>query len=245
MLNHFENKGKFAEYWTKAVTPTFLVDLIVKQRLDLNDPTAREYGLADFGNFDIDNLSPMVLLWQTGFLTINRYNPREQLYLLDYPNEEVRQTFPKTLLALSLRISEKRSDALHRKMANAIENGNVGVVMQTLKEFFAATSYDLDKDKEVYFQLIVHVIFRMLGFDNQVELRTSHGRIDMVLKTQKYVYLFEFKRDGSEQEAMKQIHDKDYPTALLEGADCRKIIKIGVNFSSKLRNIESWLSEEA
>jgi hypothetical protein len=243
MLNHFENNGQFVEYWTEAVTPTFLVDLIVKQKVNLNEIQERERGRLDFSNVSIDNMDAVSMLWQTGFLTIASYDKTRKIYTLDYPNDEVRQTFPKTLIALSLKISSRRATALHEKMATALEDGNVQAIMKTLSEFFAATSYDLAKDYEVYFQIIVHVIFRMLGFDNQVELRTGNGRIDMVLATPKYVYLFEFKRDRSAEEAMKQIEDKDYPTALRESAKDRQIIKIGVNFSSTLRNIQAWLSE--
>jgi hypothetical protein len=149
------------------------------------------------------------------------------------------------LLELSLRVTRQRAEALHSKLANALEDGKIRLVMDTLDEFFAATSYDLAKDKEVYFQLIVHVIFRMLGFDNQVELRAAHARIDMVLATKKYIYLFEFKRDESAAEAMKQIEDNRYPKVLLERSRGRKIIKIGIRFNSTLKNIDDWISDPA
>ena len=83
------------------------------------------------------------------------------------------------------------------------------------------------------------ILFKLLGFYTQAEYHTSEGRIDMVVKTQDYIYVMEFKLDGTAEEAMRQIESKDY--ALPFECDGRKLVKIGVNFSYEKRNVERWI----
>ncbi|WP_455669381.1 PD-(D/E)XK nuclease domain-containing protein, partial [Phocaeicola sp.] len=85
------------------------------------------------------------------------------------------------------------------------------------------------------------ILSKLMGFYVKAEYNTSHGRIDMVLQTDKFIYIMEFKLDGTAEEALQQINEKQY--ALPFEADGRKIFKIGVNFSAKTRNIERWLVE--
>jgi Holliday junction resolvase-like predicted endonuclease len=80
-----------------------------------------------------------------------------------------------------------------------------------------------------------------MGFYTNVEYRTSEGRIDLVLQTDKFIYVMEFKLDGTAEEALRQINEKHYAQPF--AADSRKLFKIGVNFSAKTRNIEKWIVE--
>lgn len=81
-----------------------------------------------------------------------------------------------------------------------------------------------------------------MGFYTQVEYHTSEGRVDLVLQTENYVYIMEFKLDGTAEEALKQINEKHYARPF--EADTRKVYKMGINFSKKTRNIDKWIIEE-
>lgn len=110
------------------------------------------------------------------------------------------------------------------------------------KVFFADTPYEMVRDLELHYQNVLFIVFKLMGFYVKVEYHTSEGRIDLVLQTDSYIYVMEFKLDGTAEEAMQQINDKHYARPF--EADSRKLFKIGVNFSIKTRNIEKWIVEE-
>lgn len=89
---------------------------------------------------------------------------------------------------------------------------------------------------------MLFIIFKLLGFYTQAEYHTSEGRIDLVVQTTDYIYVMEFKLEGTAEEALHQINEKHY--ALPFASDPRKLFKIGVNFSNAIRGIEKWLIEE-
>ena len=104
---------------------------------------------------------------------------------------------------------------------------------------YADTPYELVSDLELHYQNVVFIIFKLVGFYTEAEYHTSEGRIDLVLKTDKYIYVMEFKLEGTAEEALRQIEEKRY--ALPFESDSRKLFKIGVNFSNRTRNIEQWI----
>lgn len=106
---------------------------------------------------------------------------------------------------------------------------------------FADTPYELVKDLELHYQNVLFIVFKLVGFYVKAEYHTSYGRIDLVLQTDKYIYVMEFKLDGTAEEALQQINEKQYAQPF--EADGRKLFKIGVNFSAKIRNIEKWIVE--
>ena len=110
-----------------------------------------------------------------------------------------------------------------------------------MKSFLADTPYELISEQERHYQNVLFIIFKLVGFYTEVEYHTSEGRVDLVLKTNDYIYIMEFKLNGSAEEVLQQIHDKHYAQPFQ--SDKRKIFKIGVNFSSKTRNIEKWIVE--
>ena len=111
--------------------------------------------------------------------------------------------------------------------------------MERLQSFLADCPYEMARDIELHYQNVLFIVFRLAGLYTQVEYHTSQGRIDLVLQTKDYVYVMEFKLDGSAEDAMAQIEEKQY--ALPFAADSRKVYKIGVNFSSLTRNIDRWV----
>ena len=119
-----------------------------------------------------------------------------------------------------------------------LEAGKVESFMRRLETLFADNDYRVQGNQELYFQNVLYVFFKLLGFYVEVERPTSDGRMDMIVKTADYIYIFEFKLDKSADEALQQIEDKGY--ALPYAADQRRLYKIGVNFSSERRCIGEW-----
>lgn len=93
----------------------------------------------------------------------------------------------------------------------------------------------------MHYQNILYIVFKLMGFHTEVEYHTSNGRIDLVLKTADYIYVMEFKLNGSAEDAMRQINEKGYATAF--SADKRKVIKVGINFSDTTHSIDRWIIE--
>ena len=120
-----------------------------------------------------------------------------------------------------------------------IGSGDIDSFMERLRSFLAGCPYELARDIELHYQNVLFIVFRLAGLYTEVEYRTSRGRIDLVLKTREYIYVMEFKLDGSAEDAIKQIEDRQY--ALPFSKDSRKVYTIGVNFSSQTRNIDRWI----
>ena len=145
------------------------------------------------------------------------------------------------LLSFYANGNEVDSPFASRYFVGEICTGNYDAFFRRLQSFFADTPYELAKDVELHYQNVLFIVFKLIGFYVKAEYHTSEGRIDLVLQTDKYIYVMEFKLEGSAEEALKQINEKHY--ALPFEADSRELFKIGINFSKKTRNIEKWLVE--
>jgi len=240
LLKHFYSGGKFGEHWYESATPSFLVELIADHKiniLDLNDTMVTQ---SDFSKYNIDDLEPVPLLCQTGYLTITDYDPKVNEYTLGFPNIEVHASFAGSLLQHYL--GPTNTDRLDMKFIRSIVYGNLDAAMDTLRRFFAAIPYDIIVEKEKYFQTIVHVIFTMLGFNCRSEPRIAAGRIDALVETPEFVYCFEFKLNDSAEAALAQIDAKEY-TFPWTGSG-KKVFKVGVSFDFEKRNIKEWVATE-
>ena len=242
LLNHFDKGGEFLPYWYETGTPTFLINLIIKQKINIIDLNNMQVGYEDFRKYDVENMKAQPLLYQSGYLTIKDYDEDINQFTLDYPNEEVRSCFAKSLLEQYLRPSDESSNNLNTKLFKALFKGNVDEAMNTLKSFLASIPYDIIKERENYYQTAVHLIFTMLGLNCRSEVRTASGRIDTLVETKNFVYCFEFKLNGTALEALEQINTKEY-LLTWEGSG-RKLFKIGVNFDHDKRNIGEWKTAE-
>ena len=131
------------------------------------------------------------------------------------------------------------------KFIHEVEQGDCDAFFHRLQSFFADTPYEViagqkpERDTELHYQNVLFIVFKLVGLYTQVEYHTSNGRIDLVLQTNQYIYIMEFKLNGTAEEALRQIEEKGY--ALPFAGDNREVFKIGVNFSSETRNIERWL----
>ncbi len=231
---------EFGDYWFESGTPTFLVELMKKHQMSLrNLDNARRTAdqLAKIDNFNNDVVP---LLFQSGYLTIKGYDKFLKRYTLSMPNKEIGEALPKFILNFNL--PNNRDGEFD--ITNFIEdvfNGDCNGFMKRLSAFLADNSYQVIGEAELYFQNVFYLIFKLLGFYAEVERTTSDGRMDAVVKTPQYVYVFEFKLDHPAQEALDQINSKEY--ALPFSVDGRRLYKIGVSFSSETRRIAEWKTE--
>ena len=237
------NKGKFGDYWFETGTPSFLVHLLKQADYDLNNLQTEQVSADVLNSVDSMSRNPIPVIYQSGYLTIKGYDERFRMYTLGFPNKEVENGFVKYLLPLYTPVDENRTDFFIANFISEIERGNPEGFMERLQSLFADTDYEITGKMEKYFQNSMYLIFKLLGFYADVERRTSRGRIDIVMKTKDYIYVFELKLDGTADDALRQIDEKGYAAPF--NTDGRQIYKIGVNFSSDIRGIEEWkIAEE-
>ena len=153
-------------------------------------------------------------------------------------NREVEQGFLRFLLPHYASVSVSKSPYEIQCFVGEVRKGDVDGFLSRLQTFFDDTPYELARDREVHYQNILYIVFKLMGFHTEVEYRTSRGRVDLVLKTSDYIYVMEFKLNGTAEEAMQQIEEKGYASAF--ASDSRKVIKVGINFSDETRSIERW-----
>lgn len=241
LLNTFA-KMKFGSYWFETGTPTFLVELLKHSEYDLHRLTEEMTSADSLGGIDTMYSNPIPILYQSGYLTIKGYDKEFQVYYLGFPNKEVEEGFTKFLLPCYAHLQTGNPSFEIMSFVKDVRNGDINAFLRRLQSFFSDIPYELARDLELHYQNVLFIVFKLLGFYTQVEYHTSNGRIDMVVKTEQYIYVMEFKLNGTAEEALKQIHDKQY--ALPFVSDNRKLYKIGVNFNQEIRGIEKWIVEE-
>ncbi len=241
LLNAMKSR-EFGSYWFETGTPTFLVELIKHSKYNLQRLT-EEIATADsLGSIDTMETNPVPILYQSGYLTIKGYDKEFKVYKLGFPNKEVAEGFTRFLLPCYAYMPSGNPSFELMCFVKEVRDGKIDAFMKRLQSFFTDTPYELIRDLKLHYQNVLFIIFKLLGFYTQAEYHTSEGRIDLVVKTAQYIYVMEFKLDGSAEEALKQINDKQY--ALPFATDTRKVYKLGVNFSHHTRNIEKWIIEE-
>ena len=239
LLNAFKRKD-FNNYWFETGTPTYLVELLKRNHYDL-ERMATEETSSDVLNSIYGDEQPIPVIFQSGYLTIKSYDKEFGLYRLGFPNKEVEEGFINFLMPFYTRFNKIEAPFEIQKFVREIRAGQLEAFFNRLKSFLADTPYELISEQERHYQNVLFIIFKLVGFYTEVEYHTSEGRVDLVLKTKDYIYIMEFKLNGSAEDALQQIHDKHYAQPFQ--SDKRKIFKIGVNFSSKTRNIEKWIVE--
>ncbi|MBR6699736.1 MAG: ATP-binding protein [Bacteroidaceae bacterium] len=242
LLNVLANK-RFDSYWFETGTPTYLVELLQSCNYDLN----RLHGSLSTDNalnaIDIYGNDPIPVIYQSGYLTIKSYDSEFRIYTLGFPNKEVEEGFIRFLAPLYTSMpNEAESVFAIQNFIREVRSADIDGFFTRLRSFFSDTTYEVIRLQELHYSNVLYIVFKLLGFYTQVEYHTSNGRIDLVLQTPDYIYVMEFKLNGTAEEALAQINDKGY--AIPFEKDSRTIYKIGVNFSAETRNIDRWVVEE-
>ena len=240
LLNAFKYK-EFGSYWFETGTPTYLVKLLKKHHYDLERMAHEETDAQVLNSIDSESTNPIPVIYQSGYLTIKGYDERFGIYRLGFPNREVEEGFIRFLLPFYANVNKVESPFEVQKFVREVETGDYDSFFHRLQSFFADTTYEVIREQELHYENVLFIVFKQVGFYTKVEYHTNDGRIDLVLQTEKFIYIMEFKLNGTAEEALQQINDKRY--ALPFEADGRKLFKIGINFSEKTRNIEKWVVE--
>lgn len=246
ILNAFQ-MNEIRDYWFATGTPSYLIRLLQHNHEHINELTGKYYRPALFVDYKADVEQPLPMIYQSGYLTIKEYNMRMGTYLLDFPNNEVSEGFLSLLSANYFKPKNKNMDTWITDAVMDLDGGNTDAFRRSLTAFLSSIPYDAHgslKDIDVtekHFQYTFYLLLRLIGvycLAIHVEDRQSYGRVDCTLELEDYVYIFEFKLDGTAQEALEQIEKNGYAKPYL--ADKRKVIRIGVNFSSATRTVEDW-----
>jgi hypothetical protein len=233
--------NKIKSYWFETGTPSYLVYLLKKHHYNLETMANAECDADVLNSVDSQSTNPLPVIYQSGYLTIKDYDPEFGLYQLGFPNKEVEDGFLKFLLPNYASIDKTQTAFCITNFVKEIRTGKVDEFFKRLSSLFADTPYELVKDLENHYQNVLFIVTKLMGLYVKAEYHTSEGRIDLVLQTNDYTYVMEFKLDGTAEEALAQINDKNY--TLPFAVDDRKLIKVGVNFSSATRNIDRWIVE--
>ena len=239
LLNTFANM-QIDNYWFATGTPTYLVELMKQHNYNVEEIEDIVTSGPVLDSIDAASTDPVPVIYQSGYLTIKDYNEEFENYTLGFPNREVEQGFFRFLLPNYASVSVTKSPYEIQRFVTDVRKGDVDSFLNRLQTFFDDIPYELaPRDREVHYQNILYIVFKLMGFHAEVEYHTSRGRVDLVLKTSDYIYVMEFKLDGTAEEAMAQIDAKGYASAF--AADGRKVVKVGVNFSSETRTIDRWI----
>ena len=242
---------KFKAHWFETGTPRFLVDTLLRRGVASPELDGMVGTEALLSAFDVDEMATEALLFQTGYLTIAGEEDvgGETLYRLEYPNHEVRQSLNRSLLrAMTPEGAHRTKDTIRLRQllaANDFE-GLEGL----FRSFFAGIPYQWHVKNDVaryegYYASVFYSWFAAAGLDVRVEESTSHGRLDMAVRFNGQVYLFEFKTVEKEPEgrALAQLRAKGYADKYRRLG--QPIHLVGVEFSREERNVAAFEVERA
>ena len=235
LLNFFADNGSFQNYWFSTGTPTWLIGLLRSQ--GIYQIEGQEVSAISLDTFDIERLEVYPILFQTGYLTI--LSEEDGIYVLDYPNQEVKQSFLQYLLQGYRQGSLGEGLPLVLHLRNALQNNDLAKAMEVINTVFSSLPYDLwQNENEHFYHALIHLTFTLLGVYVQSEVHTSRGRCDALVQTQRYVYGFEFKLDKTSSEALAQVKTRGYLTPYRQLG--KELVAVGVNFSTATKSVESW-----
>lgn len=240
ILNALEKK-KIESYWFETGTPTYLVELLKKHNYNLSDLEKEEPTSDALNSIDSTSTDPIPVIYQSGYLTIKGYDKEFGLYKLGYPNKEVEEGFVKFLIPFYTNVEKARSGFEISQFVLSLRKKDIEGFMLRLQTFLSACPYELQPEQERHFQSVMYILTTLCGFYAEVEEHTSKGRMDMTIKTDKYIYIFEFKFNGSAEAALQQIKDTHYADKFTN--DERETVCIGINYSYAKRNIDEWLAQ--
>lgn len=229
-------------YWFGSGTPTYLIEMLRKYNVtpaQLCERLETKSSAFDAPTERMTTITP--LLYQSGYITIKDYNNKTKLYTLGFPNKEIRIGLLESILPNYLGMVTDHGITTVAKMCASLRNNDIKKTLELLQKFLATVPQTDNTSYEGHWQQMLFVIFKLLGAEVDVEVRTCDGRVDMVVRTALNLYLFELKLNKSAQDAMEQINLKDYPSRFaLSGLP---ITKVGINFSVEKRNITDWTIE--
>ena len=241
ILNAF-SQMQISDYWFSTGTPTYLIRLLNHTKENLNELTGKYYDPSQFVDYKADVEKPLPMIYQSGYLTVKDCKLERNTFLLDFPNNEVKKGFV-TLVANNY-LKTHDSSTWTQDTVDALEAGDLEKFRKLLTSFLADIPYTMrrketEREKERYFHYTFYLLMRMVSvYTVYTEKQQSEGRVDCIIETPQYIYIFEFKLDGTAKEALQQIEDKGYARPYV--SDTRALYKVGVSFSSETGTVDDW-----
>jgi len=242
ILLFIDNDFIFDNYWFSTATPTYLIKLIEKNNYFIPKLSNITVDRKLLDSFDIDNIDLEVILYQSGYLTINEMVTKRRggvEYKLKLPNMEVKSSFSDILIDF-LTDQKREKLAIQDTLYDTLYDGEIEYLRSSLDSIFASIPYNNYTNNPIsnyegFYASIIYVYFQSLGIDIVGEDVTNRGRIDLTLKLDNYIYIVEFKI--GKNSAIDQIKQKDYAQKYI--SDSRQIYIVGINFDNELKNISN------
>ncbi len=231
------------DYWFRSGTPTYLIRLLNHTRENLDELTGRYYETPEFVDYKADVEKSLPMIYQSGYLTIKGYNMRRNTFLLDFPNNEVKNGFL-TMVASDYLKPRTSINNWVQDTVDALQDGDTEKFRRLLTSFLSDIPYTMrrkenEREKERYFHYAFYLLMRLVSvYTVYTEKQQSEGRVDCVIEADDHVYIFEFKLDGTADEALRQIEEKGYALPYLN--DNRRLHRVGVSFSSETGTVDDW-----
>ena len=241
VLNAMQDRS-ISNYWGRSGKATIIAEALKNVDADLEGILSSIVSMSTLEGLDLKSANPVALLYQTGYITIKDYDFESDYVTLGVPNLEVRQSLFDDLLPYYVKTRRGTADLVVQNIIQDLRSGNPEKFVRDLDIFLAGIPYEMKMDDENNLHNALYILLTLIGVAVETEVHTSDGRIDLVVKTPRFVYIIELKFDKSAEEAMTQIEEKQY--ALPFANDPRRLFKIGLNFSSTTRHLDAHRIEE-
>ena len=237
-------KGKAGSYWFGSGTPTYLIEMLRKFRVEANGIGGRRVKAEAFDAPTERMTSITPLLYQSGYITIKDYNEMIDIYTLDIPNREVRIGLMESLLPCYMPPRKtENATSMVAFLYEALTRDDMDAALRLLQEFLSTVPYCDNTNYEGHYQQVFYIIFSLLGSYVDVEVHTPRGRVDVVMRTHSTLYVMELKLDKDADAAMQQIDLKNYPERF---ALCGlPVVKVGISFDGATHTLGGWKIEKA
>ena len=236
------NACDIAPYWFGSGTPSFLLKLLDKYHVNLASLEGQEAVLNSFDQSTEEMTDALPLLYQSGYLTIKKYDPMFREYTLGIPNKEVRDGLLNSLIPHYVNPRRSDNDAFLLGFCKAVYRNDIEAALEHMRTYMATIPYDLENHSEKHYQTIFYLMFSFLNIYIRTEVKSAIGRADAVMHMPDTIYVFELKVDKSAEEALAQIDEKGY--MLPYHAEGKRLVKVGISFDSTQRTIGDWKIKE-
>ena len=242
LFNAF-NKEKIESYWFGSGTPTYLIEMLRKYHISALQLGGKMDASKDDFDAPTERLTNAIpLLYQSGYFTIKDGIEALDIYTLGIPNREVRLGLMKSLVPYYLTPDTLSVSSALIAMAKSLYRDDMDAALQAMQSFLSTIPYADNTHYEGHYQQVLYILFSLLGYYTDIEVRTPRGRVDVVMRTAHTLYIIELKLDKDADTALGQIDLKQYPERF---ALCGlPMVKVGISFDKEKKTIGGWKIEQ-
>jgi hypothetical protein len=234
----------FRNFWFETGTPSFLIRQMKHSGGKINEYIGKEVNESVFSRYDVDNMNTTAIMFQTGYLTLKKFDWLRNKYQLDFPNKEVRESFLLFAAEHYAGSSQNEMEGMSEMLTEALLFNDMQSFFTALQALFSSIAVkQLEKVKEYegFYHSVIYIVLKLLGIRIACEVQSNFGTTDAVLQTSEHIYVLEFKM-GTAASALEQIKKRKYHAPYL--ADARKLVLVGLGFDKTERNVCDFSVEE-